>query len=104
MDLSNKLTHVFFADDWEGLYIENELISEGHSLRLDEVLKWLIDNDVSMGDLKYCNLQLSKHHKNYSHVCENEIEDVFNCSLPQSLKEYIEKCEELGYNVELKYE
>lgn len=101
MELKNKITKVSFADDWEGIYLNDELINDGHSIDLSKVINSLIENDVSMGEMKYVYLQLFKNEVVCDWVTEDECE-VFGWSLPTNLNEYIQKCEELGYKVKLK--
>lgn len=38
--MAEKLTHVL-CDDWEGLYLGDKLICEGHRIRLDDALQKL---------------------------------------------------------------
>jgi len=50
-----KLVEVY-ADDWAGMYANGELINEGHSLRLCDMIEWLCDRGrlpVKLADVSY---------------------------------------------------
>jgi hypothetical protein len=99
IDLKNKITYVFFGDEWCGIFINDELITEGHSINTNELIEKLIEKEISMGELKNCLLDLDKNGK--SELDEEEIGDKFNYELPGNLNEYIVGCQELGYKVKI---
>ncbi|MBD3195598.1 MAG: hypothetical protein GF317_11110 [Candidatus Lokiarchaeota archaeon] len=100
MELKNKITRVLLADDWEGLYVNDELADEGHSLNITDVIEWLIKNDVSMGEMTYNFFMLSKNGEYVDYITEDECDEIGSHCLP-SLHSFIERCEEFGYKVEL---
>lgn len=101
MNLKNKITRIFLADDWEGLYVNDELADEGHSLNLSDVIEWLIEHNVSMGEMTYNSFILSKNGVNVDYITEDECDNIGSHCL-SSLQSFIERCENFGYKVELK--
>ena len=47
-----KKIDIVFGDDWEGIYVDNVLIDEGHSLQVGDVLA-LLGYDVSARECDY---------------------------------------------------
>jgi len=100
VNINNTITHVNYGDDFEGLYINNKLITEGDSIELRTVLVYLIDNNIQMGNYTYKNLQYWKNGQYEDWVNEDEwysIEEKRN-----SLTDFIQGCMELGYEIKLK--
>nr|WP_145401598.1 hypothetical protein [Paenibacillus xylanexedens] len=52
--MENKFI-IVILDDWEGLYYKNELISEGHEIRRDELIRLLKEHKVWDVDFEYLN-------------------------------------------------
>lgn len=52
--MENKFI-IVCLDDWEGLYYKNELISEGHEIRRDELVGLMKQHKVWDVEFKYLN-------------------------------------------------
>lgn len=94
-EVESFITTISLSDDWSGIYLGNELLSEGHSLRLDEILKSLIRRRINLADYSYKHLTL---HKDNDYVDWLD-EDICPSSCPETLTEYINLCTDNNYDV-----
>lgn len=75
--------------DWEALYIDDELVLEGHSLTAREVLEYLsaeLQNRKSIPTIQFSSEEYSSE----------KLENEFNSIMPDSYKELLEKRQILG--------
>ena len=98
--VDNLITTVSFADDWEGIFLGDKKVIDGHSIRYDIFIEYLIKNNAQMGDYKYVHLELYRNGK-YVDWVEDEDGAIFGWELPESLSEYIDKCIENRYEIKL---
>jgi len=100
IDVDNTITHTNFADDWEGIYVDDKLVAEDHRIQLEYVLEYLIKNNIQMGDYKYKYLEYRKNGQYVDWVEEDEFDNLMKNR--GSLTEFIQGCKELGYEIKLK--
>ena len=51
---NNKKIHLVSGDDWEGLYINGNLVTEGHQITNEELLEILgVDFNTSLADIDW---------------------------------------------------
>jgi len=97
---SNMILTVNISDDWSGIYIDGKLLTDGHSIRYDEVIIGLIKRGVNMSDYKLSSIIFEKDGKYYELREEDTDElNLYNC--PENLDELIDKVGSLDLTIKL---
>lgn len=89
------------GDDWEGLYVNGQLIDEGHSLYWSHVIKKLIQKGLDLSQYKLIGLELySKETGDYEDIAHEDADnnkDLLFYSCPKKISEFLDKVKEAGY-------
>lgn len=89
-----KTIFFIYWDDWSGLYIDGNLINQGHSLNIYSIFKEICKLKINFSNYKICNLQIDRE------LNENDFE-YFNYNLPTTMKEYYDELTNLGINIKI---
>lgn len=78
---------IVYGEDWTGLYLDDRLLDQGHSLETGYVLEQLVAERVDMGDasVTFLNGDMTIHSCGLMMTIDSYLED--NGGLPQSLKD-----------------
>lgn len=88
---------IFFInwDDWSGLYINGDLINQGHSINIYSVFKEICKLKINFSNYKICNIEIDRN------LNEDDFE-YFNYNLPKTMKEYCDGLTNLGVSLTIK--
>lgn len=87
----NNIIYVLRSDDWDGVYINNNLIMEGHSIDLSKFINKLIELGIDFKNKTYDN----------KYIEGDKSENFFELSdyrCPETLEEVFKNYEKVGIN------
>lgn len=88
--LDESYIYILSTDDWEGVYINGELIEEGHSIHFGNFIDKLIKDNVDFGKIPG---------KVNIYIDEDYFWDATDYHCPQTLKELQEISKKEGINI-----
>lgn len=86
MDFKNTIISIS-SEDWTGIYINGELIEEGHSINLYSFLKTVISKNICFGEMKLLNM---------NDRYEEDFWNMLGYHLPENIQEVIDACDKLN--------
>lgn len=98
--LGKKIVIVTLSDDWEGLYIDGELIEEGHSINYESVLKSMIKQKINLADYTFGRLKIMKNSKYYE-LSDDDVDELGLSNLPTSLEEFLTLLHDDGFETNI---
>lgn len=87
-------------DDWMGLYLNGELLTEGHSFNTSDVIKKLIKGNISMGNMKYGSIHIIKDGRLVDLPTGEDGFELYQ-SIPKTAEEYFDGLEKAGYEYKI---
>jgi hypothetical protein len=94
-----QIIRVVLADDWEGLYIDGEIIDQGHSLNIRDVLFVMVEKKLNLDGYVVGSLSIKKNGKYYE-LSEDDSDNMHMYNLPKNINEFIDAVHKLGYTTE----
>lgn len=88
---------IFFInwDDWSGLYINGELINQGHSINIYSTFKEICKLKINFSNYNIYYLETDRD------LTEDDFE-YFSWNLPKTMKEYCDLLINLGIKIDFK--
>lgn len=90
------------SDDWEGLYIDGELINQGHSINYEDVIHKMINLKINLDGYKFAHLEIRKNNKYYE-LSDDVVEELGISNLPEQFRDFTELLHNAGYDTNLSF-